>query len=227
MEVLSNERLNILDIGRKKYAEVLNLQEELFYRNVDAKLRQLPTENHLILCEHEPVYTLGKSGDRQNILVSNEEMNADFFHTNRGGDVTFHGPGQLVVYPILDIDRFSIGLARYIFQLEESVIQSLLTYGIRAERVDGAAGIWLKQNGPERKICAIGVKASRNITMHGLAVNISTDLTYFQKIVPCGLANKPVTSLQQELKQPVDMNEYKDRFLVSFRRVFGVQSDTI
>lgn len=227
MEVLSNERLNILDIGRKKYAEVLNLQEELFYRNVDAKLRQLPTENHLILCEHEPVYTLGKSGDRQNILVSNEEMNADFFHTNRGGDVTFHGPGQLVVYPILDIDRFSIGLARYIFQLEESVIQSLLTYGIRAERVDGAAGIWLKQNGPERKICAIGVKASRNITMHGLAVNISTDLTYFQKIVPCGLANKPVTSLQQELKQPVDMNEYKDRFLVSFRRVFGVRSDTI
>ena len=225
MEVLSKERLNILDVGTKKYAEVLSLQEELFNRNVEAKLRNLPTENHLILCEHEPVYTLGKSGDRQNILVSTEEMNADFFHTNRGGDVTFHGPGQLVVYPILDIDRFSIGLARYIFQLEESIIQSLLTYGIHAGRVEGAAGIWLKENGPERKICAIGVKASRNITMHGLAVNITTDLTYFQKIVPCGLVNKPVTSLQQELKQPVSMNEYKSRFFDSFRRVFGVQTD--
>ena len=224
---------HIIDLGLRTYQEVLQLQEQLFNKNIEAKLSNNATENYLILCEHEPVFTLGKSGKRENILVSDKEMNAEFYHVNRGGDVTFHGPGQLVVYPIFDLDLLHNGLAQYIFQLEETIIESLKEYDLKGERVEGAAGIWLsenyklqitnyKLNTSERKIAAIGVKASRNITMHGLAVNINTDLSYFDKIIACGLEGKETTSLQKELGKEISIEGYKQIFLNAFEKVFRI-----
>lgn len=214
----------IIDIGLKKYLEVLQLQEELFNKNIDSKLNSLPTENNLILCEHEPVFTLGKSGKRENILVNDEEMHAEFYRVNRGGDVTFHGPEQLVVYPILDLESLHIGLAHYIFMLEETIIESLKKFGLQSERIEGAAGIWLRN--PDRKIGAIGVKASRNITMHGIAVNVNTDLSYFDKIRACGLEGKGTTSLEKELGRKVSMEDYKKRFVESFQKAFTLPLGT-
>lgn len=215
----------VSDVGLKPYAEVLHLQESLFQENIAAKEQSKPTQNTLILCEHYPVYTLGKSGKRENILVSDKELNAEYYHVQRGGDVTFHGPGQLVVYPVFDIDSFGIGLAEYIARLEDTIIESLKEYGLPCERIEGAAGIWLKGKAEEhtidRKICAIGVRASRHVTMHGLAININTDLTYFDKIVPCGLEGKGVTSLQKELGTEVSMAAYKAVFLLAFEKVFA------
>ncbi len=214
--------VKVLDVGLKPYPEVLELQEQLYNKNIEAKLNGHPTENYLILCEHEPVFTLGKSGKRENILVSDEEMKAEFYHVSRGGDVTFHGPGQLVVYPVLDIDSLKIGLAQYIFQLEETIIESLKKYALQGERVEDAAGIWLG----ESKIGAIGVKASRNITMHGIAVNISTDLSYFNKIHACGLEGKGTTSLKKELGKETSIEDYKKEFLKAFEIVFGISIST-
>lgn len=220
----------VLDIGLNPYREVLQLQESLFQKNISAKEEGKPTVNILILCEHNPVYTLGKSGKRENILVSDEELNAEYYHVQRGGDVTFHGPGQLVVYPVFDIDSFGIGLAEYITRLEEVIIESLKEYQVQGERMEGAAGIWLKGKAEEhtidRKICAIGVRASRHVTMHGLAVNINTDLTYFSKIVPCGLEGKEVTSLQKELGKEISMAAYKAVFLLSFEKVFAAAASS-
>ncbi len=214
--------IQVLDLGLKPYLEVLSVQELLFNKNIEAKLQATQTANYLILCEHTPVFTLGKSGKRENILVSDNEMNAEFYHVNRGGDVTFHGPGQLVVYPVLDLDLLHIGLAQYILLLEECIIQSLEPYKLKGERLDGAAGIWLKGDvrTQDRKIGAIGVKASRNVTMHGIAVNVNTDLSYFGKITPCGLQGKGTTSLQNELRSVVSFHEYKTRFIAAFEKVF-------
>jgi len=216
----------VIDLGLKKYLEVLQLQEELFNKNIKAKLNENPTENYLILCEHEPVFTLGKSGKRENILVSNEDMNAEFFHVNRGGDVTFHGPGQLVVYPILDLDVLQIGLAQYILQLEETIIVSLKEYGLKGERIEDAAGIWLRDN-TDRKVGAIGVKASRNITMHGIAININTDLSYFDKIRACGLEGKGTTSIQKELREETSLEDYKKIFTKKFSDVFSMNAEQL
>jgi len=221
-EVLTNT-IQVIDTGLKPYQEVLALQERLFYRNVTAKENGEPTHNYLILCQHQPVFTLGKSGKRENILVSDEELHAEFYHVNRGGDVTFHGPGQLVVYPVLDLDSLHMGLAQYILNIEETIIQSLIPYQLTGERIENAAGIWLRNNNGsphDRKIGAIGVKASRNVTMHGLAFNVNTNLAWFDKIVPCGLEGKGVTSLQKELHREVSPEEYKLHFLQSFKKVF-------
>lgn len=214
------------DLGQMPYQAVLALQEDLFQQNLTAKELHQPTQNYLLLCEHQPVFTLGKSGNRSNILVSDEDMGAEYYHVNRGGDVTFHGPGQLVVYPIFDLDTFQLGLAEYINQLEEVIIQSLKTFGLSATRIDGAAGIWIladETQPQDRKICAIGVRASRHITMHGLALNVLTDLSYFDKIIPCGLVGKGVTSLSTELHRPIEMEEYKKVFLASFNAIFNSQ----
>lgn len=212
---------NILDIGLSPYAEVLQLQETLFNKNISAKEHGKPTHNTLILCEHYPVYTLGKSGKRENILVSNEELNAEFYHVSRGGDVTFHGPGQLVVYPIFDIDTLGIGLAQFIFKLEETVIETLNHYNLKGERIPGAAGIWLrKPHGMDEKICAIGVRASRHITMHGLAININTNLRYFDKIIPCGLKGKGVTSLSKEINREESTDRFKHLLTEKFMKIF-------
>jgi len=215
--------ITLVDLGTSPYPNVLAMQEDLFQQNINAKEQGKLTTNYLLLCEHPPVFTLGKSGKRSNILVSDENMQAAYYHVNRGGDVTFHGPGQLVVYPIVDLDCFRIGLAEYIRLLEEVVLHSLTAFGISATRIEGAAGIWLladKHHTQDRKICAIGVRASRHITMHGLACNVSTDLSYFEKIIPCGLVGKGVTSLSKELSQPIDIVRYKKEFLGSFAKLF-------
>lgn len=230
MSDLDKHAVQVIDVGLKPYQEVLAVQEELFNKNLAAKETGVATSNYLILCQHPPVFTLGKSGKRENILVSDADLNAEFYHVNRGGDVTFHGPGQLVGYPILDLESIGIGLAQYILQIEETIIASLSPYHLQGERIENAAGIWLRNNKGiphDRKIGAIGVKASRNVTMHGLAVNINTDLSFFDKIVPCGLEDKGVTSLQKELKREVSFNEYKSNFLLSFMQVFKCQEVSI
>jgi lipoyl(octanoyl) transferase len=224
---MSNNIVHIIDTGLKPYQEVLKLQEELFNKNLDAKQRGEATTNYLILCQHLPVFTLGKSGKRENILVGDADLHAEFYNVNRGGDVTFHGPGQLVGYPILDLDTLQMGVAQYVFNIEETIIQSIVPYNLKGERVENAAGIWLRNAKAvpfDRKIGAIGVKTSRNITMHGLAFNVNPDLSYFDKIVACGLEGKGVTSLQKELKRVVDFEEYKVHFLNSFHRVFNTSA---
>ncbi len=224
-------QLLLKDTGLKPYQEVLAMQEQWFNQNIEAKLAGQPTTNHLILCEHNPVFTLGKSGKRENILVSDTEIGAEFYHIQRGGDVTFHGPGQLVAYPILDLDSLNIGVNQYIHQLEETIIQTLQHYNITGERIEGAAGIWLKAKpvpgmpaawAQERKIAAIGARVSRMVTMHGLAINVNTDLTWFSKITACGLDGKGTTSIEKELGAKVEMAAFTRVFAESFSRVFGI-----
>jgi lipoyl(octanoyl) transferase len=188
---------------------------------------QVHTKNHLIFVEHPPVFTLGKSGKLEHVLLSEDELKAKeiaFYHTNRGGDITFHGPGQVVGYPILDLENFYTDIGRYLRELEEVVILTLEEYGIRAGRSEGETGVWIDASvkGKERKICAMGVRCSRWITMHGFALNVNTDLEYFNYIVPCGIRDKKVTSLQQELGRYVEMTEIKGKLKENFRKVFKV-----
>lgn len=216
--------VKLLDLGLMPYGNVLATQEELFNTNLNAKAKEQPTSNTLILCEHPPVYTLGKSGKSQNILVDRDNLNAELFQVTRGGDVTFHGPGQLVVYPILDLDTLSISVAQYVYNLEELIIQTIAEYDIVGERIEGASGVWIGAGTPKaRKISAVGAKVSRHITMHGLAVNVNTDLNWFSKIVSCGLANMGVTSLQQELGKPIDMQQFKTIMLAKWQHVFHTE----
>ena len=186
---------------------------------------QLQTTNYFLLCEHPPVYTLGKSGKKENVLMSDEELlqnNISFFNTNRGGDITFHGLQQIVCYPILDLENYYTDIGRYLRNLEETVILTLAEYGIKGSRSKGETGVWIAPDiaGQERKICAIGVRCSRWITMHGFALNVNTNLTYFNNIIPCGIQNKQVTSMQKELGFFVDFNEVKEKLKKNFEKVF-------
>ena len=180
--------------------------------------------HHLIFCEHPHVYTLGKSGDLKNLLIDGpkrKEKNISFYKINRGGDITYHGPGQLVVYPILDLDYFFSDIHKYLRYLEDSVILTLSQYGLKGKRIEGLTGVWVEdQNGIDKKICAIGVKSSRWVTMHGIGFNINSDLSYFNNIIPCGINDKSVTSLKQELGIKIDMNELKNRFKSNFINIF-------
>lgn len=196
------------DLGVIQYKKAWEYQEEIHSSLVSAKISNLPNyknmPEYLLFCEHPNVYTLGKSGNDQNLLIDYIQLqakNAEFFHTNRGGDITYHGPGQIVGYPIIDLDKHKLGVKKYIFQLEESIIDLLKDYDIQAERLEGATGVWLdtQKQGMTRKICAIGVRVSRSITMHGFAFNVNTDLKYFDYINPCGFTDKGVTSLAKEL----------------------------
>lgn len=187
----------------------------------------LTTRHSLLFVEHPPVYTLGKSGHVENILITEEErqqQGIDFFNTNRGGDITFHGPGQIVGYPIIDLEKFYTDIGRYLRNLEEVIILTMAEYGLQAERSPGETGVWLNPGvkGKERKICAIGVRCSRWITMHGFAFNVNTDLSYFNNIIPCGIQDKQVTSLAHELSRPIDMEEVKQKIKGNFEKVFGV-----
>lgn len=216
--------IKLLDLGLMPYGDVLAKQEDLFNANLSAKAKEKPTTNTLILCEHMPVYTLGKSGKSQNILVDRDNLNAELFQVTRGGDVTFHGPGQLVVYPIVDLDILSISVTRYVYNLEELIIQTIAEYGITGERIEGASGVWIGAGTAKaRKISAVGAKVSRHITMHGLAVNVNTELHWFGKIVSCGLANMGVTSLQAELGRPIDMAEFKGIMLAKWQHIFQTE----
>lgn len=189
---------------------------------------QQSTVNYLLLLEHPPVYTMGKSGKLENILITGQQMldkGIAFYKTNRGGDVTFHGPEQLVGYPIMDLDNFYTDIGRYLRSLEQVIIDTLLEYGLNGSRSTGETGVWLEPNikGKERKICAIGVRCSRWITMHGFAFNVNTDLTYFNYIVPCGIHEKKVTSLHKELGRNIDMQEIKEKVKRNFENVFQVK----
>ena len=208
-------RLEISDWRDVPYAEAWDRQTAYFDALVHAKQVGEEYVNHIILCEHPHVYTLGRSGKEGNMLLSEEQLSAvgaSLYHIDRGGDITYHGPGQLVCYPILNLEEFSLGLKEYVHLLEEAVIRVCASYGITAGRVEKATGVWLDGNSPRaRKICAIGVRSSHYVTMHGLALNVNTDLCYFSYINPCGFIDKGVTSLQKELGKEVPIEEVKKR----------------
>jgi lipoyl(octanoyl) transferase len=213
------------DWGVVEYSEAWNRQRELFDARLEAKKTTNSLPDVVVFCEHPPVYTLGKSGVAENLLVSNQlliDRGVSFFRIDRGGDITFHGPGQIVCYPIFDLEHFGIGLRQYLNKLEEAVILFLKEFGVTGERMDGATGVWIDTGLPDkvRKICAMGVKSSRFVTMHGLALNINTDLDFFKMINPCGFTNKGVTSLMMETDQKLDMNDCRkilyDKILLAF-----------
>ena len=210
-----NHLIEFQDWGLIEYTKAWAKQEELFSATIDWKKQNLPTRNNLIFCEHPHVYTLGKSGDEQNMLLDMIQLqakNATFVHSNRGGDITYHGPGQVVGYPIFDLANFDLGLKQYIFKLEEAIIQTLLLYQIPSTRLEGSTGVWLETDTPAcRKICAIGVRSSRFVTMHGFALNVNTRLEYFNYINPCGFIDKGVTSMEKELGSTINMEELKMR----------------
>jgi lipoyl(octanoyl) transferase len=217
------------NLGQVEYKRAWDYQEELFQRVLASRVEaeKAPTKGYLIFCEHPHVYTLGKSGTSNNLLISEpflKQINATFFQTNRGGDITYHGPGQIVAYPIFDLEAFGVNLKDYIHLLEEAIILTLKHYGIKATRLDGATGVWLDVGikGSERKICAIGVRASRFVTMHGLAFNVNTNLDYFNHINPCGFVDKGVTSLQKELGKPMNFSEVQGVLLESFVSLFNL-----
>ena len=225
------------DLGIIDYKTAWDYQEKLLQQNVSIKTairndaaiaEKLDTQNYFLLCEHEPVYTLGKSGDMKNVLMSEAELaanNIQFFKTNRGGDITFHGLQQIVGYPILDLEKFYTDIGKYLRNLEEVIILTIAEYGMKGERSAGETGVWIEPGvkGKERKICAIGVRCSRWITMHGFALNVNTDLAYFDNIIPCGIVNKQVTSVEKELGKKVDFEEVKEKVRDNFKRVFDVE----
>jgi len=247
------------DIGRMEYGQAWEYQESLLQDNIriktaarlaveeagggvkgiggstDAAIRggmELQTRHYLLFVEHPPVYTLGKSGHMENVLIDEDRMKEKgigFFRTNRGGDITFHGPGQIVGYPILDLERFYMDIGKYLRNLEEVIIRVLATYGIKGDRSAGETGVWLEPGikGRERKICAIGVRCSRWITMHGFAFNVNTDLDYFGNIVPCGLQDKQVTSLEKELGRTIPLEDVKAEVRRGFEEVFDVELKTL
>lgn len=217
------------NLGQVEYKRAWDYQEELFQRVLASRIEaeKAITKGYLLFCEHPHVYTLGKSGTSNNLLISEpflKQINATFFQTNRGGDITYHGPGQIVAYPIFDLEAFGVNLKDYIHLLEEAIILTLKHYGIKATRLDGATGVWLDVGikGSERKICAIGVRASRFVTMHGLAFNVNTNLDYFNHINPCGFVDKGVTSLQKELGKPMNFSEVQGVLLESFVSLFNL-----
>lgn len=219
------------DLGLIEYKKAWEFQESLFKETIALKIaarknntEPAATHNHLLFCEHPHVYTLGKSGKKEHLLANAQfldSINASYHEINRGGDITYHGPGQLVVYPIFDLDHFFTDIHKYLRFLEEAVILTLKEYGIMASRSDGETGVWIEPHGPNaRKICAMGVKCSRWVTMHGIGFNINTDMSYFNHIVPCGIANKQVTSLSQELGKQVDFDELRNKLKLNLANVF-------
>lgn len=229
-----NKTIIFNDLGQKDYKETWDLQEELFQSIINTKHKnrhentKTPTPNHFLFVEHPHVYTLGKSGDISHLLVDEKTLaarNASFYKINRGGDITYHGPGQIVGYPILDLDNFFTDIHKYLRFLEETIIRTLNEYGISATRSQGETGVWIDVGTPfARKICAMGVRSSRWVTMHGFALNVNTDLGYFDNIIPCGIRGKAVTSLNIELgKKEVPMQEVKDKIKKHFAHLFEAQ----
>lgn len=237
MNHLLNKRTQFIDLGLIGYQEAWDYQTALFNKTLDVKALnrqraeddQLPTENYLIFCEHPHVYTLGKSGDQKNLLVSVDKLpaiGATYHHINRGGDITYHGPGQLVVYPVLDLENFFTDIHRYMRLLEESVIQTMAHYGLTGERIEGLTGVWMGKKDQPRKISALGVKMSRWVTMHGLSFNIHPQLSYFNHIVPCGIQDKTVTSMEQESGKKPNMDEVKQMMKANIFSLFEMTAVT-
>jgi lipoyl(octanoyl) transferase len=245
---MQKQKVIFRDLGMMEYQSAWDYQEELLQENVRKKSEvrsrmselvkassdfmsqtsDIDTKHYLLFVEHPPVYTLGKSGNADNILITDEvrsEKGIEFFRTNRGGDITFHGPQQIVGYPILDLEKFYTDIGRYLRNLEEVIILTLGDYGIRGDRSAGETGVWIEPGikGKERKICAIGVRTSRWITMHGFAFNVNTNLDYFNYIIPCGISNKQVTSLEKELGKKIDFTEAKEKVKKNFEKVFEIE----
>lgn len=224
------QNVQLIDLGLKDYKETWNYQEELFQGIVDIKINNRKnnttnkTPNYFIYVEHPHVYTLGKSGDMSNLLLNEAQLTekgATFYKINRGGDITYHGPGQLVGYPILDLDNFFTDIHKYLRLLEEVIIKTLAEYEIKAERSEGETGVWLDVGTPfARKICAMGVRTSRWVTMHGFALNVNANLGYFDNIIPCGIKGKAVTSMEAELGEKISMEEVKVKILKHFTELF-------
>lgn len=228
-----NKQIIVKDLGHKDYKETWDYQESLFEEIVELKRKNraentdLPTPNYFLFVEHPHAYTLGKSGHMENLLIDEAALakkGATFYKINRGGDITYHGPGQIVGYPIIDLENFFTDIHKYLRSLEEVIIRTLADYGIKGERSEGETGVWLDVGTPfARKICAMGVRASRWVTMHGFALNVNTDLGYFDNIIPCGIRGKAVTSLNVELsKEKVDTEEVKTLILKHFGEIFEV-----
>ncbi len=235
---MTKQLVEVRDLGVMEYKAAWDYQEALLQENLQLK-RSVPenndqienlqpdTRNYLLFVEHPAVFTLGKSGKMEHVLINEQQRKAhgvQFYQTNRGGDITFHGPHQIVAYPILDLEKFYTDIGRYLRELEEVVIQTLAEYGIIAGRSAGETGVWIDATvkGKERKICAMGVRCSRWVTMHGLALNVNTDLSYFNYIIPCGIVNKKVTSIKEELKREVNLAEVKEKMKNNFAKVFNV-----
>ncbi|MHA8050369.1 lipoyl(octanoyl) transferase LipB [Aquirufa sp. ROCK-SH2] len=239
MNMVQNKTVQFVDLGPIAYKEAWNLQESLLAKTSSIKLgnraksdeEKALTPNYLLFCEHPHVYTLGKSGDISHLLMQEEflaSIGASFFKINRGGDITYHGPGQLVGYPIFDLENFFTDIHLYLRMLEEAIILTCSDYGLNAGRIDGLTGVWIDPESENtRKICAFGVKASRWISMHGFAFNLNTDLTYFSHIVPCGIATKGVTSLAKELGCWVDEKEVKSKVLNHLSRLFQFELNNV
>jgi len=234
----TNKKLIVKKLGNIAYGEAWDYQTQIFQQNVNIKLEnrrkeesgenQSNTENYLLFCEHPHVYTLGKSGNMENLLLNEKtlkEKNISFYKSNRGGDITYHGPGQIVGYPILDLDHFVTDIHLYMRNLEEVIILTLADYGIDAGRIPKLTGVWLDYQSMKnpRKICAMGVKMSRWVTMHGFALNVNSDLSYFNHIVPCGIADKAVTSMEAELGKSLNMIEIENRLLKYFINIFEIE----
>lgn len=228
-----NKAVIFQDLARKDYKETWEYQEQLFKNILDTKIKNrrenagLETDNYLLLVEHNHVYTLGKSGDEQHLLANADllkKIGATYYKINRGGDITYHGPGQITGYPILDLENFFTDIHKYLRFLEEIFIKILADYQLKGERSPGETGVWLDVGTPfARKICALGVRASRWVTMHGFAFNVNTDLGYFDHIIPCGIQDKAVTSLAAELKREVDLDEVKQKIKYYFSELFEAQ----
>ncbi len=234
MNFIINKKVQFQELGTKDYQPAWDYQEELLKKNLDIKIHnrenpedQKSTDNYLLFVEHPHVYTLGKSGHEENLLANEaklKEIDATYVKVNRGGDITYHGYGQLVGYPILDLENFYTDIHRYMRDLEEVIIRTIAEYGLQGERSGGETGVWLDVGKPyARKICAMGVKASRWVTIHGFALNVNTNMRYFEYIIPCGITDKQVTSMKRELEREVDMEEVKDKIKKHFAAVFGCE----
>ena len=231
-----NKKAQFIHLGLIDYKKAWDFQLDVFNKILSVKTEnrtnpagdQKPTDNFVIFCEHPHVFTLGKSGDEKNLLIGKEDLNsigASYYHINRGGDITYHGPGQIVGYPIIDMENFFTDIHKYMRAMEEAVIQTLAEYGVAAGRIPGLTGVWIgsEDTGDARKICALGVKTSRWVTMHGFALNINTNLQYFDYIVPCGIPEKSVTSLERELGRKLPMLEVEGVLKEKIRAQFGME----
>lgn len=228
-----NKKIILKDLSLKDYKDTWDYQATLLQKTVDLKIKNrredanIKTPNYFLFVEHPHVYTLGKSGDISNLLLSKEQLSkkgASFYKINRGGDITYHGPGQIVGYPVLDLENFFTDIHKYLRLLEETIIKTIGEYGLKGERSKGETGVWLDVGTPfARKICAMGIKVSRWVTMHGFALNVNTNLGYFDNIIPCGIKGKAVASLHTELGQKIPVDEVKQKILKHFKEQFGVE----
>ena len=230
---MKNKKILVRDIGKMSFSDAWEYQEKIFKKTIDQKVQnrslneKIETKNLLILTEHNHVYTIGKSGDMSNLLIDKEELmkrEIEFFKINRGGDITYHGPGQIMGYPIFDLDNFFTDINLYLRKLEEVIINTLKSYNLTGFTIKGETGVWVKdKDGLSKKICAFGIRASRWVTMHGLCLNVDPDLSFFNHIIPCGIQNKGITSLKQLKKEDIDIDEVKSRLVENFKLVFNAE----